>query len=232
MHAYYKEHSRKLIKDLDAFLKQAKPILLSMEVNNIEKVIADTRKKFIDYLEEFPFIGGDANTHTSNLVQAAWAAAIYEVLKPTGFTPYKAGELFIKTLERKFRFYPKFLIQFFAKKRFFNNKTTHKMIQLAKLSQEKKYAGDWVFTANANENSYEIVYTECGIEKFFRNKNIEELTPYLCNLDYYMFAFAGVSLRRTQTIGCGDHKCNFKISKEGSCPAYWPPQFMNDNDLK
>lgn len=45
--------------------------------------------------------------------------------------------------------------------------------------------------------------------------NGEEITKYLCIIDYYTFEIQGAFLDRTKTLGYGEGECNFYLmSKE------------------
>ncbi len=234
MHEYYRKKHDKLMRELEGFIKLATPFAREKYGDDTEEILNDIRGVYETYLDEFAYIGGDSEPLTRNLLQAAWGGALYEAIKSRDGTPRDAGELMIKAFDAKVSKIPKVLAKLAG--RIYTSKTMLKRkARKAAKRMKQPYPEGWVYTMNQGDGKdckYQVTYTECGIDKFFRKRGIGEITPYLCNLDYAVFGTIGVPLRRTKTIGCGDDCCNFHIQKKGECPAYWPPQFLNDGDLK
>ena len=61
--------------------------------------------------------------------------------------------------------------------------------------------------------------------KFLHAQGADELTPYLCDLDYVMRAAPGVRLTRTKTLARGCHRCDVRVTVPGQTTAPWPPHF-------
>ena len=56
---------------------------------------------------------------------------------------------------------------------------------------------------------------QCGICKLTKQEHCEEITKYLCMMDYYTFEMQGAVLDWTKTLGYGNDECNFHLmSKE------------------
>jgi hypothetical protein len=102
----------------------------------------------------------------------------------------------------------------------------------APLSQERRYAGDWVFEyveGDGETFDWGRDYVECGIVKFLHSQGADELTPYLCLTDYALFGALGVELKRTMTLAEGCEKCDFRF-KKGESPSGWPPPWLDTQE--
>ena len=81
----------------------------------------------------------------------------------------------------------------------------------------KEYPMNWFyyFETVPGKDEYYITHKQCGICKLTEREHCEEITKYLCMMDYYTFEMQGAVLDRTKTLGYGDDECNFHLmSKE------------------
>ncbi|MBQ9269091.1 MAG: L-2-amino-thiazoline-4-carboxylic acid hydrolase [Oscillospiraceae bacterium] len=81
----------------------------------------------------------------------------------------------------------------------------------------EQYPMNWFyyFETVPGKDEYYITHKQCGICKLTRQEHCEEITKYLCMMDYYTFEMQGAVLDRTKTLGYGDDECNFHLmSKE------------------
>ena len=69
----------------------------------------------------------------------------------------------------------------------------------------------YYFEAVPGKEEYYITHKQCGICKLTRQEHCEEITRYLCMMDYYTFEMQGAVLDRTKTLGYGDDECNFHL---------------------
>ena len=107
--------------------------------------------------------------------------------------------------------------------------TLNKLQAAARRSQERKYAGDWVFQVVPGDGrsfDYGVDYTECAILKFLEAQDAIELLPYLCNIDYLVSKAMGTGLRRTKTLAWGCEMCDFRFKKGREVQQPWPPAFV------
>jgi hypothetical protein len=165
---YYTSRSRKLLSQLDKFLTQSRILL----VERYGEVQAATRhRETLDEYErlipDLPYVGR-GNLFAGNLVQSAWALALYRVIRRRGGLVEEAGEIIHVGMD----------------------------------------------------------VTECGIVKFLHAQGADELSPYLCNLDYLVYQATGVELRRTMTLSWGCEKCDFRMVGDGEPMEAWPPRFI------
>ena len=56
-----------------------------------------------------------------------------------------------------------------------------------------------------------LLFTKCPIAKFFKDNNLEEITPIFCELDYLMIKARKAKLYRDKTLAKGDDMCDFWI---------------------
>ena len=67
---------------------------------------------------------------------------------------------------------------------------------------------------------------ECGIVKYLSRQGAPELAPYLCWIDYPVFAAMRVKLIRTEALAQGGQKCDFRFSR--GQPLHIEPEFLYD----
>ena len=77
----------------------------------------------------------------------------------------------------------------------------------------QEYPMNWFyyFETVPGKEEYFITHKQCGICKLTRQEHCEEITKYLCMMDYYTFEMQGAVLDRTKTLGYGDDECNFHL---------------------
>jgi hypothetical protein len=101
----------------------------------------------------------------------------------------------------------------------FTEKEIENRSKQAKWSREhiEEYPMNWYyyFETVPGKDEYYITHKQCGICKLTKQEHCEEITKYLCMMDYYTFEMQGAVLDRTKTLGYGDDECNFHLmSKE------------------
>ena len=217
---YYVSKRDKLIKALDRLLSRVRPQMVARYGESDAAVLhQQILAEFERLLPQIPYIGGDKNPLTPQLIQSAWALAVYRVLQQRGGSVEEAGELLLQGAEAMFNAIPKFLRHLFGKMRF-SKLNYPRLAASSRETQKREYPGNWVreFIVGDGESfDVGIDYTECGIVKFMDAQGASELTPYLCQTDYALFEAIGLHLERTETIASGCQRCNFRISKKGKC---------------
>jgi len=97
----------------------------------------------------------------------------------------------------------------------FTDKIAENRAKQAKWSQDHidEYPMNWLyyFENVPGKEEYYITHKQCGICKLTKQENCEEITKYLCMMDYYTFEMQGAVLDRTKTLGYGDDECNFHL---------------------
>ena len=97
----------------------------------------------------------------------------------------------------------------------FTDKEIATRTKQAKWSRDhiKEYPMNWFyyFETVPGKDEYYITHKQCGICKLTKQEHCEEITKYLCMMDYYTFEMQGAVLDRTETLGYGDDECNFHL---------------------
>jgi hypothetical protein len=188
----------------------------------------ESRAEFEKLIPELPYIGGEQNTLTDNLVLSASALVFHRAMKRHGRTVQETGEILYRTVEAWIHRYPSVLLHIMGwyYMTAFNQRRSR---QKAALSQERRYPGDWVrehVEGEFNTFSWGMDYTECGIVKFLRSQGADALAPYLCLTDYALFGAMGIELQRTMTLAEGYAKCDFRFKRSTETRSGWPPPWL------
>jgi len=99
----------------------------------------------------------------------------------------------------------------------------------ARRSQPRRYPGDRLFeVVEGDGKTFDtgIDHTECGIVRFLDARGANELTPFICHLDYVLAEAMGYGLRRTKTLSGSCDRCDFRLTKGGLTTAPWPSRFV------
>lgn len=170
------------------------------------RVMGEIKEEYESIFEELPYIGGDGNSLTFDLVSAAESLALYKVLKrhhrpleEIGKLAYQAEEEYLMNNRELIppMTHPKYI--FYVKR-------------AAEESLKKRYPEDWVyeFIDGNDEFDFGTYFTECGIQKLFHEHDADEFTPYLCAMDMIMSECGNLGLERTQTLAEGGDMCDFR----------------------
>ena len=229
---YYVRNKAKLLRDHRRLTTIGREIMAARyEADFVATVVHESLAEFEKLIAELPYIGGDQNSLTGNLVFSASALAFYRVMKRHGKTIEETGELLYRIMEAWVRRYPRFIRRLMGS--YYLSKLSRRQSRRrAPLSQERWYAGDWVFEyVEGDGETFEWGrdYVECGIVKFLHNQGADELTPYLCLTDYALFGALGIELIRTVTLAEGCERCDFRF-KKGQSPSGWPPSWLSTQE--
>jgi hypothetical protein len=143
------------------------------------------------------------------------ALAFYKVQKKHGKTIEEIGDIIYKATEVGFKSYPKWLLRLSGQK-YFSKKYLEIEKKNAEESQKRKYEGDWVtifVPGDGKSFDYGCDHKECGIVKFFHKQDADELTPYMCKLDFLNSDALDERLIRTSTIAGGETVCDFRFKR-------------------
>jgi hypothetical protein len=225
---YYGRNKAKLLKEHRRLATIGQRIMAARyEEDFVAAVTRESLTEFERLIPELPYIGGDQNPLTGNLVFSASALALYRVMKQHGRTIEEIGELLYRIMDAWIRRYPRFIRRLMGY--YYLSKLSQRLSRRrAPLSQERRYAGDWVFEyveGDGETFDWGRDYVECSIVKFLHNQGADELTPYLCLTDYALYGALGVELKRTMTLAEGGEKCDFRF-KKGESPSGWPPPWL------
>jgi hypothetical protein len=193
-----------------------------------EAIARETMQRFEVLLPGIPYVGGDENRNTKSLYMAAAWLAMYQSLRARGESVEGAARLIYLGTSRFLSSFPSWLLLRWQGRRNFSRKRMNQRRQKAADSQERRYPDDWVFDIVEGDGQtfeYGVDYTECGVVKYLGREGAPELAPFLCWLDYPMFAAMRMKLVRTETIAQGGQRCDFRCSR--GQPVQVTPEFLN-----
>jgi hypothetical protein len=229
---YYLERTEQFLKEFDTYWPSfAAALAKRYPADAIQAIQAETRQAYAGLIPQLPYIGGEANMLTSNLVQSAWGLALYRTLQQRGDSAKEVGRLLYRAVENMMQAAvsdaatpeaPEVLRAWLL----------NSLKAAAQQSQKRRYPGDWVFTVvegNGQNFDYGIDYTECGVCKFFQAQHAAELTPYMCLLDFPMSEAMGDGLVRTMTLANGDPKCDFRYKRDRPTQPVLPADFLPED---
>jgi hypothetical protein len=230
---YYLSKKSELLKGHDKGTKSLKKILAShFDDDHTNTILMETHQEFESIIPEIPYIGGDENFNTKNLIMASSCLAIYRVLKAHGKSVDEIGKIIYEMCEALVD-YPTFILRLIGRLKY-GKGYEEKIKRWATESQKRQYPGDWVaifIEGDSIEFDYGFDMTECGIVKFFHAQGADEITPYICvTMDGVFSKAFNRGLVRTMTLAEGYDRCDFRYKrgretfllplKDG-----WPPQF-------
>ena len=87
----------------------------------------------------------------------------------------------------------------------------HKNSDWAELHR-KEYPETWKFNFDdSHQDGFYYYFTKCPIAKFFKDNNLQEITPIFCELDHLTIKTRKAKLLRDKTLANGDDMCDFWI---------------------
>lgn len=210
---YYVAHEAKLLRDLRQKLPFFRRALSSrFSKDEVERIIQQLQDEFRALLPHLPYIGGQQNPLTTNLVACSWFLALYRVLQPRGLSDDEIGELVYRVAEEWVTSAPRWI----GRVQVLLVKTPLLRMILGRISrqtQQRKYPGDFVvhFVPGDGRNfDFGLDFTGCAIHKFFQAEQAGHFAKYMCRIDYLTTSYKGIELIRTGTIANGADKCDFR----------------------
>jgi hypothetical protein len=178
-------------------------------------ILVETSDRFDASIPDIPYIGGDENIRTEDIEGAAMALAFYEVQKTHGRTAWEIGGMIYSSTEKALHKYPGFILKILGSK-FFSKGYIASERDNAKRSGSGDYEFDWkteFVEGDGEAFDYGCDHTECGIVKYMSEHGADELTPYLCELDYLYSDAFGEGLQRSSTLAAGGAVCDFRYKQ-------------------
>jgi len=204
---YYKSKKSEYFAQFDGFLECIGILVEEKYGKEFKKeIMAEIREEYESIYDEMPYIGGDENSLTADLVGVAENLAFYMALKRHGKPLAEIGELAYKAQEKAFDDHPE-LVPPITNPEFIPH-----MKYAAKVSREKRFSGDWVYELIDGNEEFDlgIDFTECGIQKLYHKYWADEFTTYLCAMDILMSECGNLGLHRTETLAEGSDRCDFR----------------------
>jgi hypothetical protein len=216
-----------LLNKFEADVKYWSPLLLK-QYGEIQayKVLLEARKNFEALIPQIPYIGGDENKYTKNLIESVRYLALYQAMKNHGKNAQEAGKIIYDGYRKKISgTQPPIPPSEYLTP----GQRLEQSRQGALKSQERRYPGDYVYTfilGGGREFDRGFDFTECASLKFYHAQNADELLPYYCYLDFVAAEVRRFGFTRTMTLYEGHGKCNHRFKDGGKTKAGWPPLFL------
>jgi hypothetical protein len=228
-HPYYLENRQKLLAEHRKMAKAGQAFAAERYGDSFANILLpESLVEFEKLIPELPYIGGKHNPLTGNLVSSAGALAVYRVMQRHGKRVDETGELLYRLMEAWIRRYPRF-VRHLMGRYYLSRFSQRQSKKRSALSQQRRYPANWVrIHVDGDGQTFEwgVDYLECGIVKFLRSQDADELAPYLCQLDYALYGALGIALTRTKTLADGDEKCDFRFKWGTETPSGWPPPWL------
>lgn len=235
MHEYYAKKAPQLKKGMFAMLKHIKPETERIFGKSFDEAFEEIWSVYHDqFLENFPYIGGDRISGTRNLTGAYYFAAFGRAARPYGLELEEWGRLSTECYHRFFASKPK-LMRLLARLLFAHAGLVNKALRkkdAKNRANAAEYPGSFETAVQEPTEDYPVIYHNlvCPLYSFARKMGCEEYMPYICNLDYVMFSALGIPLYREKTLADGDDYCDFKMKKDAAIPGFWPPHVLDEKD--
>ena len=101
---YYNSNKAKLFRELDQILTIGKDTMISVYGQKVaDELIPEVHQKFETLIPHIPYIGGDDNPFTVNLVGSAQFLALYKVLQRKGIGKDESGIVSLKIFPKIIR---------------------------------------------------------------------------------------------------------------------------------
>ena len=236
MHEYYAQAAPKLRKTLDKYMRNIQTELEEAAGKPYAQVIDDIWTLYErDMLENFPYIGGDKASGTSNLTDAFMLIAAMQVLEGYGKSLEDAAYLATISYQRYSAKMPGPVKKLACRaiKSGLMEKFMH-MKDAKNAANAKANPGSFETQTQPSTAEYSVIYHTkvCPLANFAKQYGYERYMPYECNLDYAIFGELNVPLRRTHTCFMDGDYCDFSLATHGDPLPFWPPVFQQDNPFK
>jgi hypothetical protein len=184
-------------------------------------------EEYLRLVPQLPDVGGRGNPMASSLSAAPMLVTLYRVVGAHGGQVEDAGELMHRYTRAELGRVPR-VLRPWVERHVFSRRSRRRYERGARRSQTRQNPEDWVFEmvqGDGESFDYGFDIIECGIVKFLRAQDADDLAPYACDLDYVAAEMFGYRLQRTKTLAWGCDCCDFRFSRQGHSSAPWPPVF-------
>jgi hypothetical protein len=217
-HNYYVAQKERLLRDFDKFAGAVRPVLVTHYGKVAAAEIAQkARQEYESLVPQIPYIGGNRNPLTRNLVGTTRGLALCKALQIREERIETIGRIYYEMMETYLSSSSSWL--FWLMRMALPIKVGQSVFKralkrMATESQKRHYPDNFVLEyVEGKEGEFDcgIDYTECAIVKFFRSQGAGEFARYVCLYDYPKSRITGTGLVRTITLAEGEKKCDFRF---------------------
>jgi hypothetical protein len=213
---YYIDRKKTYWRKLGRIMRSSNRIIPRyLDASITENIAEETKADFENLLKELPYVGGDGNLLTWNLVASAAALAYIRALERRGLTTETIGTLLNEVYADAFDSLPWFVKRFFGWY-LLSRWRRKKLRAFAAELQSRRYPDNWVMEYVAGDGvdfDFGSNYTQCAILIFFQKQGAKKYMPYLCATDYSLSRAFSMGLQRTMTLALGGQCCDFRLKK-------------------
>lgn len=226
---YYMIRRPELLKGFDKESQYWRPVIakkFGKEFTNI--VLREAHGEFETLIPQIPYIGGNENHLTEELIGSVRYLAFYKAMKKHRKTAEETGKILYDAILARID-EPRSPVP--PAKRLTTKQLMERRRKRAEKSQERLYPQDYVYEfviGDGKEFDYGYDFSECAAQKFYHAQGADEFMPFYCYLDFPRSMVDGSGLSRTMTLSEGHEKCNHR-SKEGrEVKLERPPPFWGE----
>jgi hypothetical protein len=190
-----------------------------------DAILSQASQRFAGLIPQLPYIGGDENHLTGELVRSARCLALYQSMQAQGKSADEAGKVLYDATAAPVRAGSPPRRQVDA-----DEVMRHRRERAAR-SQRRQYAADWVYSFVPGDGvtfDYGYDFTECATLKLYHAHGADEFLPYYCFLDFAASRAAGLGLQRTMTLAEGNAKCDHRFKRGRPTGQDWPPPWLRE----
>jgi hypothetical protein len=177
---YYLARKPEILAQFDTHATAWEPFLATSYGEAFaQAALRDTRARYEALIAEIPYIGGDANPMTRHLVRSTTSLVLYQAMSARNKTAEEAGKVIYDAVVASVSQLPP------RPFRELDAERVAKEQEQARRSQERRYAGDWVWEFVEGDGvtfDYGRDFLECGTQKLYRAHGAGEFLPFYCYL--------------------------------------------------
>jgi len=186
-------------------------------------ILQVARQHFAELIPQLPYIGGDENHLTGELLRSARCLALYQAMQEQGYTAAAVGKILYEAI-------PALLGEGGPPPQSLDaDALMRRRRERAERSQRRQYPADWVYSFVPGDGvtfDYGYDFTECAARKLYHAHGADEFLPYYCFLDFAVSRAAGLGLQRTLTLAEGHGRCNHRYQSGRETGQDWPPPWL------
>ena len=208
--------ARRLLRWFDRQSRRCPAALTGhFDAETARAVCAEAREEYIALIPEIPYVGGGENPMATYVPSGYWGLAYYRPLTRRGHTIAQIGPALADASIPLLAWAPGWLGRWLIRLALPLMKWRFK--RGAALSQQRRYAGDFVFAYYEGDDcDFGMDIQECAVCIACARHDAMELVPYLCAGDDTMSAALDLGLRRTGTRALGADRCDFRFTVGGA----------------
>lgn len=226
---YYTRNADRILAGTRILMEAARQSAVELfGVDEAEQIVPPAMQRFETMLPDIPYIGGDANRLTPNLINGVVKLCLYQVMKERGYVNEEIGHLLYKTI----RLHLANPSQPLPPSQEQVEQIIASIQRAAEITAASPYPYDWQTTfveGDGETFDWGVDYTTCGVCKLFKEHSAADFLPYLCFLDLPSYQARGIGLVRTSILALGAERCDFRFNLRGEYHLEWEPDFYRSS---